>query len=74
MKETIAYYFQVFLSLCGELFTGYTSIFELAIVLLAFLVVVYAFYKAITLSLWPGETSKNHIKRTVLEDDFGDHS
>ena len=68
MIDKVIYYFELFLALCGDIARTDISIFALLIVLLAAGMVVYAFYRAIYCSIWPGETSQTHIKRIVLED------
>ncbi len=68
MIEKALYYFELFMTLCGDFVTSDISIFSWVLVLIAFIMVVYAFYKTIMYMLWPGELSPNHIKRTVLND------
>lgn len=68
MIDKVIYYFDLFLTLCGDIARSDISISALLIVLLAAGVVVYAFYRAIYCVIWPGETSQAHIKRIVLED------
>lgn len=38
------------------------------IVMLASVIVVYAFYTAVRVSIWPAETDLSHIKYSVLEE------
>lgn len=68
MFDAAAYYFKLFLTLCGDIVSSDISIPALLIVFFAAAVVVYAFYQAIICTIWPGETSSAHIKRKVLED------
>ncbi len=68
MIDKATYYFELFLSLCGNIGTSEISIPALLVVLIAAAVVVYAFYRAIFCMIWPGETSEAHIKRTILDD------
>lgn len=68
MIDKVIYYFELFLSLCGEIADSGITVYALTVVLVAAGVVVYAFYRAIVCFFWPGETATTHIKRTVLED------
>jgi hypothetical protein len=42
---------------------------SIAVVGIAFVVVIVAYYLAIKNTLWPDEDDPNHIKRRILEDD-----
>ena len=42
---------------------------SIAVVGIAFAVVIVAYYLAIKNTLWPGEDDPDHIKRRILEDD-----
>jgi hypothetical protein len=44
------------------------SFVDLALVAVAALVVILAFYLAVKYTLWPGERSTTHIKRRILDD------
>lgn len=68
MFDEAAYYFKLFLTLCGDIVSSDISISALLIVVFSAGVVIYAFYQAIIFTIWPGETSSAHIKRKVLED------
>ncbi|MGH8614843.1 MAG: hypothetical protein ACREYF_23150 [Gammaproteobacteria bacterium] len=48
---------------------GDPSLLDLVLVGLAISVVVVAFYLAVHYTLWPGETSPDHIKRRILSED-----
>ena len=47
---------------------GTHSIVEWMLVGLAACAVAYAFYKAVRHTLYPGETSADHIKRRILDE------
>lgn len=52
---------------CGpNAFEG--GISDLAIVAVSIIAVFISFYLCIKYFIWPGEKSKNHIKRTILSD------
>jgi hypothetical protein len=44
------------------------SLVDFALVAVAALVVILAFYLAVKYTFWPGERSTNHIKRRILDD------
>ena len=67
MIDKAIYYFELFLSLCGDIGSSEISILALLVVLIAAAMVVYAFYRAIFCMIWPGEISETHIKRTILD-------
>ena len=52
----------------GEPVGGTHSIVEWMLVGLAACTVAYAFYKAVRHTLYPGETSTDHVKRRILDD------
>lgn len=52
--------------------TAPTSLLELVLVGLAIGTVVLAFYLAIRHTMFPDETSPEHIKRRIIEDDCED--
>lgn len=66
--ERVRYYIDLLITLCG--FDGSENNFFLgaAAVLLASLIVIYAFYQCISKLLWPGENHSTHIKRRVLDE------
>jgi len=41
------------------------------IVIIAAITVVYSFYRAIKVSIWPVEKDRGHIKYRILEEDEG---
>ena len=45
------------------------NLLSIAVVGIAFAVVVVAYYLAIKCTFWPGEDEPDHIKRRILEDD-----
>jgi len=45
------------------------SVFEWVLVGIAACTVVYAFYQAVLHTLHPGETSTNHVKWRILDDE-----
>jgi len=72
MTERVQYYIDLILTLCG--YDGVVtdvSWIAIAVVVTALVVVMYAFYKAVIYTLWPGETKGSHIKRMVLGDRDG---
>jgi hypothetical protein len=52
----------------GQHAGGTHSIVEWMLVGLAACVVAYAFYKAVSHTVHPGETSADHIKRRILDE------
>lgn len=52
----------------GQLGGGTHSIVDWMLVGLAACVVAYAFYKAVHHTVYPGETSVDHIKRRILDE------
>ncbi|HNP37629.1 MAG TPA: hypothetical protein PKK10_17410 [Woeseiaceae bacterium] len=44
------------------------SFLDIVISIGALIVVLWAFYLAIRYTFWPGETSPDHIKRRILDD------
>ncbi|MCG8432900.1 MAG: hypothetical protein MJA83_02585 [Gammaproteobacteria bacterium] len=67
--ERVIYYFELLATLCGfDGRSGY-SIPGMIVVLLALVAVIYAFYRAIISTIWPGETARSHIKHRILSDE-----
>jgi len=73
--DSVNYYIELLATVCGFETPDTIDTFGLAVVLLATLVLIYAFYRAILLTIWPGEISADHIKRRVLnEEDVRDEN
>ncbi len=69
------YYIGLLASVCGFESPDTITTLGLAVVLLATCVLIYAFYRAVYVTIWPGETSADHIKRRVLiEEDVQDEN
>ena len=64
--NTLRYYIDLLASLCGFDIPAEVSTFGILVVIFASLILIYAFYKAVALTLWPGESNHNHIKYRVL--------
>lgn len=69
MTERIRYYVDLLAALCGFDSPQEVSAFGIAMVALAAATLIYACYRALTLTLWPGERGADHIKRRVLDDE-----
>ena len=69
MTERIRYYIDLLATLCGFDSPQEVSAFGMVMVALAAATLIYACYRALTLTLWPGECSADHIKRRILEDE-----
>ena len=67
--NTFRYYVDLLASLCGFDIPDKVSTFGILVVVFATLILVYAFYKAVALTIWPGESNPEHIKRRVLVDE-----
>ncbi len=73
--DSVNYYIELLASVCGFETPDTIEMFGLVVVLLATFILIYAFYRAIFLTIWPGETSADHIKRRVLnEEDVRDEN
>lgn len=67
--DSLNYYLNRFLELCGlENITLY-QLPGLIVTLIAIVIVIYAFYRAVITTLWPGETCHEHIKHSILEEE-----
>lgn len=64
--DRIIYYFDLFISLCGDVTSA--SLFGIIVVVLATITLIYAFYRAVYVSIWPGEVEPDHIKRRILSE------
>lgn len=67
--ETILYYINLLVALCGFDGSDGNATFGWIVISLASIIVVYAFYEGITKALWPGELDASHIKYRILDDD-----
>ena len=65
------YYIELLASVCGFGSPDTITTLGLVVVLLATCVLIYAFYRAVYVTIWPGETSADHIKRRVLIEEDG---
>lgn len=68
MTDRLSYWFDLLLTACGLDGAGDFSAFGILTVLGAAAVLVYAAYRALTATLWPGETDPYHIKHRVIRD------
>jgi len=57
-----------FLDFCGLEQLSWFEVPGLMIVLLALFLVIYAFQRAVTYSIWPQEPHYDHIKNSILEE------
>lgn len=69
MIERVRYYLDLLAALCGFDSPEEISTFGIVMVALAAATLIFACYRALTLTLWPGEKNVDHIKRRVLEDE-----
>ena len=69
MTERLRYYVDLLATLCGFDSPEQVSAFGVLIVILATAVLIYACYRAVLLTVWPGERGTDHIKRRVLDDE-----
>lgn len=67
--ETLRYWLNVLVSLCGFDASESLSIVDVSLVLTALAVLVYAAHRAIVCTFWPGELDEDHIKYRVLADE-----
>ncbi len=71
--DRVSYYIELLASMCGFDNPDTVTTFGLVVVIIATFILIYAFYRAIYVTIWPGETSVDHIKRRVLiEEDVRD--
>ena len=68
MTDRLSYWFDLLLTACGLDGAGDNLLFGLIVVLTAAVALVYAAYRALTATLWPGETDPYHIKHRVIRD------
>ena len=69
MSDLIRYYIDMLATLCGFDAPATLEIPGFTIVLLAAAVLVYACFRAILLSAWPGEHDAGHVKCRILHDE-----
>ncbi len=69
MTERLRYYVDLLAALCGFDSPEKISLFGVVFVILATAALIYACYRAVLLTLWPGERNAEHIKRRVLNDE-----
>ena len=62
------YYLELMLSLCGFDSPAIISIGDVIMVVIAALVLIYALYRAVVLTIWPGEYEPSHIKHAFLDE------
>ena len=65
--DTLRYWMEVVLALCG--IDASASVPGIVAVLSAFVVLVFAAWRAVACSFWPGETDARHIKYRILADE-----
>lgn len=67
MSDKIQYYIDILLAACG--FDGSSGLpwLDVVVVSIAAFIVVYAVYRMIVCSLWPGETDHHHVKYSILD-------
>ena len=71
--DRVNYYFDLLASVCGFDSPDAITKSGLVVVIVATFVLIYAFYRAILLTIYPGETNADHIKRYILiEEDVPD--
>ncbi len=68
MWDRFRYYLDLFITLCGFDGSGGNNYFGWLVVCLSTLIVIYAFYAAISKAIWPGEQDQSHIKHQILDD------
>jgi len=69
MLDTLEVYWIRFLNACGLDTFSAAELPGIIVVFLAFLAVIYAFYKAAHYSLWPDEPHNDRVKMSILEED-----
>ena len=69
MNEQLEYWLDAIATACGLDSASEASVAGLAVVAAAGATLVFAAYKAVTATLWPGERRSDHIKRRVLLDE-----
>lgn len=69
MSNSIRYVVDVIATLCGLDSPDELSVPGLCGVLLAAVILVYACFRAVLLTAWPGENDTHHVKNRVLRDE-----
>lgn len=69
MTDRLRYYIDLLAALCGFDSPETVSTFGILFVVFATIVLIYAFYRAVLLTLWPGERNADHIKWRVLDEE-----
>jgi len=73
--DRVRYYLELLASMCGFDKPDAITTSGLVIVVFATVILIFAFYRAVLITIWPGETSTDHIKRLVLiEEDVVDEN
>lgn len=72
MIDRIVYYIDLLIALCGFDGTDEYTVFGWVVVSLSLALVIYVCYEAVSKTIWPGETDKNHIKYRILADNDED--
>ena len=67
--DSVSYYIELLASVCGFETPDTIMTFGLVVVVLATFILIYAFYRAVLVTIWSGETNADHIKRRVLIDE-----
>ena len=68
MTDRLQYWIDLFVTACGLESAGEYSVVGVVAVAAAAAVLVYAAYRALTATLWPGETDPDHIKHHFVRD------
>jgi len=70
MIDRVKYYVDLLISLCGFDGSDDSLIVGWIVVVISTMIVIYAFYQAITKAIWPGEKDTNHIKYQIFDTDW----
>jgi len=68
VTDRLQYWIDLLVTACGLDGAGEYSLAGIVTVLTAAAVLVYAAYRALTATLWPGETDPDHIKHRFIRD------
>ena len=72
LLEQLRHWLDVVATACGLDSASDASVAGLAAVALAGATLVFAAYRAVTATLWPGETDPRHVKHRMLRDEVDD--